>query len=217
MERSRPPSAGHDHDTTRARVIQATLGCILDKGFYRASSNEIARRAGVSWGVIQHHFGTREALMVAAHRDGGALLEQLVEQADVGGEHVTERLTRYWELLDSYYGRPEYLARLQISLNLTRDPAVSAEAVATIVETDERIRKRFVDLEQQVAGDCAAPPDTGFLFHTLRGLALSHATLAGTTPAELKDRRHPEDRQTHAWLLIAALARQFGGDAVSDV
>lgn len=209
MARARTTPERKDDAGTRQRVIEATLACILDKGFYRASSNEITRRAGVSWGVIQHHFGTREALMIAAHREGASRLEQLVENADVSGETAVERLTQYWHLLDSYYGRPEYLASLQISLNLTRDPAVSADAVATIVTTNERIQKRFVDLEREVAGRRVVGFTPGYLFHTLRGLALSHVALAGTTPAELKDKRHPERRNAHAQQLVLALAAQL--------
>ena len=54
---------GAQDSISRQRVIDAAIACILDQGFYRASSNAIAERAGVTWGVIQYHFGTREALM----------------------------------------------------------------------------------------------------------------------------------------------------------
>ena len=57
-------------ESTRGRVVDAAIECILDEGFYRASSNKIAKRAGVTWGVIQYHFGTREALMLAVHERG---------------------------------------------------------------------------------------------------------------------------------------------------
>ena len=56
---------GAQDSISRQRVIDAAIACILDQGFYRASSNAIAERAGVTWGVIQYHFGTREALMLA--------------------------------------------------------------------------------------------------------------------------------------------------------
>ena len=51
-------------------LIDATIDCILEEGLYRASSNRIAKRAGVTWGVIQHHFGTREALLLATFQEG---------------------------------------------------------------------------------------------------------------------------------------------------
>ena len=65
---TRPAAKSAVDLATRERVIAAAVDSILERGFYRASSNEIARRAGVTWGVIQHHFGTREALMLAVLR-----------------------------------------------------------------------------------------------------------------------------------------------------
>jgi len=39
-------------ESTRARVVDAAIACILDEGFYRASSNRIAKRAGVTNSTI---------------------------------------------------------------------------------------------------------------------------------------------------------------------
>ncbi len=81
-----PPTAPRAEDgraaetDTRGRVIRAAVDCIIDLGFYRGSStNEIARRAGVTWGVIQHYFGTREGLMLAVLEDGAAHMVSTVE------------------------------------------------------------------------------------------------------------------------------------------
>src|SRR3979411_3068004 len=82
----------HRDDAMRSRVIEAAVTCILERGFYRASSNEIARRAGVSWGVIQHYFGTREALMLAVLQDGSRRFETIVEGVDIDGDTVEERI-----------------------------------------------------------------------------------------------------------------------------
>ena len=49
----------------RHALLDAAIASILERGFYRASSNEIARRADVTWGAIQYHFGTREELLLA--------------------------------------------------------------------------------------------------------------------------------------------------------
>ena len=43
---------------TRNRVISAVIGIIKEQGFAAASSTRIARRAGVTWGAVQHHFGS---------------------------------------------------------------------------------------------------------------------------------------------------------------
>ena len=50
---------------TRTRVLESAVACIDELGIARASSNEIARRAGMTWGAIQHHFGSREDLLLS--------------------------------------------------------------------------------------------------------------------------------------------------------
>src|SRR5436189_2608263 len=95
--------------STRTRVIEAAVACILEEGFYRASSNQIARRAGVTWGVIQYHFGTREALLLAVHERGLDELERCLSDAIIKGETVEERLGSFVDALWAYYRRPEFL------------------------------------------------------------------------------------------------------------
>src|SRR2546425_613599 len=84
---------------TERVVIDAAVACILERGFYRASSNEIARRAGVTWGVIQHYFGTREALMLAVLNDGARHLTDVLADATIDADTVAERLEQLIEIL----------------------------------------------------------------------------------------------------------------------
>ena len=53
-----PRAAGRSRERrvdSRPGSSTPPIACILEEGFYRASSNKIARRAGVTWGVIQYH------------------------------------------------------------------------------------------------------------------------------------------------------------------
>lgn len=54
---------------TQARIMQATLGCILEKGIRATSTVDVARKAGVSRGALIHHYPTKESLMQAALED----------------------------------------------------------------------------------------------------------------------------------------------------
>ncbi|WP_170297062.1 TetR/AcrR family transcriptional regulator [Agromyces salentinus] len=62
---SRAATAGADDRpsdlTTRARLRDAAIECFAAEGF-PASVRTIAARAGVSAGLIRHHFGSKEAL-----------------------------------------------------------------------------------------------------------------------------------------------------------
>ena len=83
-------------ESTRARVVDAAVACILDEGFYRASSNKIAKRAGVTWGVIQYHFGHARGAAVAVHERGLDELDRCLADAVIVGDSVeaTARVVR---------------------------------------------------------------------------------------------------------------------------
>src|SRR3954454_10813625 len=80
-----------DGELTWRRVIDAAVATILEMGYYQASSNEIARRAGVTWGALQHQFGTREGLLLEVLNDAWATLHEQMLAADVAGATLEER------------------------------------------------------------------------------------------------------------------------------
>lgn len=51
---------------TRQRLLEATVRCLAERGWADATVSVIAAEAGISRGALQHHFPTREALVVAA-------------------------------------------------------------------------------------------------------------------------------------------------------
>lgn len=51
---------------TRERLLDATLGCLAERGWAGTTTTEVAERAGVSRGAQLHHFPTRSELVAAA-------------------------------------------------------------------------------------------------------------------------------------------------------
>jgi AcrR family transcriptional regulator len=190
--------SGGDGGASRQRLLDAAVACILDKGYYRASSNEIARRAGVTWGVIQYHFGTRERLMLAVFEDACQKLIDNSKNAKIVGDTVEEQLSSYFANLMTFYGRPEYLAYLEISLNLTRDPEASAE-------TMEALRRLRDELPAHHPHPRSVPKSChSLVFESLRGLILSHLLrIDGSVTALVDDEEAFEER---ARMLIESLA-----------
>jgi AcrR family transcriptional regulator len=185
---AKAPSGESD---SRQRLIEAATACILDQGFYRASSNAIAERAGVSWGVIQYHFGSREALMLAVLEEGTRRLNETLVTGEITGGTVTERVAQYADILARYYGNPEYLAYTQVLINLAHDPRTSEQTRATMARIAESVTPELDRLLRKVLAGTGIrrPAIRTTLFHALRGLALSHVML-GTLPD-----RHDGSRQ----------------------
>jgi AcrR family transcriptional regulator len=198
--------AGTAAAETRARVMQATIDCILDEGFYRASSNRIAARAGVTWGVIQYHFGTREALLVEVFNDAMQELFEMLRAAEIAGTTFEERLESLADVIWAFYRQPRFVAYEQLALNLTHDPRTADETLATMSRLDTKIGKRLGELVAAVVNEAAAgvlPPGT--LLQILRGLAVGlvlNEAVPGRTPRSAARRTGDPERR----VLLDALA-----------
>ena len=188
-------------------MIEAAVASILELGFYRASSNEIARRAGVTWGVIQHYFGTREALMLAVLHDGARRFTELVEGATIDGATEQERIEQLIDILARHYGQPEYLAYLQILLNLDHDPRTSKDVRATMEEVATESYAHVRRLLKQTLGP-TAPDVATTVFLTLRGFVVSQQLLDAMAYDMVAPEQDRVARQRR--LLAAALAPALG-------
>jgi AcrR family transcriptional regulator len=191
---------------SRQRVLDAAIECILEQGLYRASSNAIAEQAGLSWGVIQYYFGTREALMLAVFEEGARRLDVAIADATITGATLTERVESYLEILARYYGSPDYLVFMQVLISLTHDPRTSEQTRRGLEAVNEASQPPLRRLQSEVlAGTGITSPEVGgLLFHALRGLELSHVML-GTIPSvdlPLAAQQFPAQRK----LLAEALA-----------
>jgi AcrR family transcriptional regulator len=202
----RDRAAGNAEVDTRARVIKAAVECIIELGFYRGSStNEIARRAGCTWGVIQWYFGNREGLMLAVLEEGASHMVETVEGAHIEGSTVVERMSQLIDVFSAHYARPEYLASLQVLLNMDRDPRTSSDVRKTMVEVAERSNAHIRRLLREALGPAANKPDLSTaIFVVIRGFAFSQQLLDSMAYDTLAPKR---DRgQRHRRLLAEMLA-----------
>ncbi|HEY5656879.1 MAG TPA: TetR/AcrR family transcriptional regulator [Myxococcota bacterium] len=109
--------------TTRRKIIDAVAAVIAEEGFAQASSHRIAKRAGVTWGAVQYHFGAKADILGAVMDDGLERFARRTRDLSLDGRPLAQRVSllvdRCWE----FYSSLHYRAMLEIVLN-----ARSAEA-----------------------------------------------------------------------------------------
>lgn len=75
-------------DARRQQVKRAALECLVEQGFVNLSVKDIARRAGVSTGVLYHYFANKDDILIQALAmaffDADMALRQSVGQAGEG-------------------------------------------------------------------------------------------------------------------------------------
>jgi AcrR family transcriptional regulator len=126
----RPPGGSQERaDRTRALAMEETVLCIVEEGYAAASARHIAERAGVTWGVIQYHFGDREALMMAVVDEGFAhLLEALGTQPDLSARlTVRKKAERIVDTAWEAFSTPTSRAAIEILIatRASREPAAT--------------------------------------------------------------------------------------------
>jgi AcrR family transcriptional regulator len=187
-------------DSTRQRVIDAAIDCILEKGYYHASSNEIARWAGLTWGVIQYHFGTRERLMLDAFRDQTQKLINHSEQYVFTGDTTGEQLWSVFDYLNEFFGRREYLASLEINLNLVRTRNTEGAIRAEV----QRLHDAMAQVGERHPGHVVSNP---LVVELVRSVIVTHRLRADSSlTAYVDDETEYRDRVE---LLIGALAEDL--------
>jgi AcrR family transcriptional regulator len=211
--RPRRSAPGMEDQGTRQRVIDAAIRCILEQGFYRASSNAIAEAAGLSWGVIQYYFGSRESLMLAVVEEGNRRLIEGLAKTEITGDTMSERLEQYFAVLESYYGNPEYLAFIQALLNLSHDPRTSAQTLESMTRHAAAIDTQLIRLTKQLFAGTGVRRRVlkAFPFYVLRGMALSEVMLS-TLPFDIRAmQRTVLDQQRFLIRAVALLIESESG------
>ncbi|MFM7273377.1 MAG: TetR/AcrR family transcriptional regulator [Gammaproteobacteria bacterium] len=114
-----PDALGHQAAKslrTQEAIINAVIALINEGGYAAASSTQIARRAGVSWGAVQHHFGGKEEILDAVlARSHEAFTARLSDPRFTRG-NLERRVERFVEAAWAHYQGSEYVATLEILL-----------------------------------------------------------------------------------------------------
>ena len=181
-------------EKTRQAVIDAAIHCLATEGFHRATSNRIAREAGLSWGVIQYHFGDRAGIYRAVL---DSIIDTYVAELDQlarAGEDkpVAERLQLLADSLWQLLNHPAYLATMELLLNLNRDPELAINTKAYVKRWSERMavlwQGIFPEFPEGHAGSAAARQIffaalRGFVDNRLIGQWPKRSVPAGVMPA----------------------------------
>ncbi len=139
------PLATPDDRTTRARIRDAAIECFADHGVADTTVRKIAATAGVSPGLVIHHFGSMDGLRLACDEYVAAVIREYKEDALSSGPQL-DLLAAF---RNSDFGPMiGYLAQV-----LTDDSAAVAKLVDDLVADAE------VYLEQGAESGLLRPTD----------------------------------------------------------
>ena len=173
----------------RARLLEATVECLVERGFAGTSTTLVSERAGVSRGAQLHHFPTKNDLVVAAvahlaEKRGAELAEAAAALPD-GPRHTRAVL----EMLGDHFSGAVFAAALELWVAARTD----ASLLAAVEPLEQRIGREIHRITVELLDvDESRPGNRELVQATLdlvRGLGLA-TTIGDDTrrPAAILDR-----------------------------
>lgn len=99
---------------TRENIISAVISLINEGGFGEASSGNIAKRAGVTWGAAQHHFGSKEDILEAVINRSHEEFGDKVSITQLRQGTMADRVELFVDQMWLHYQSDVYMAALEI-------------------------------------------------------------------------------------------------------
>jgi AcrR family transcriptional regulator len=129
----------------RARLLEATVDCLVERGFAGTSTTVVSERAGVSRGAQLHHFPTKNDLVVAAVRHltelRGEELRAAVRRVPAG----PQRTQAVMHALGDHFASPVFTAALELWVAARTDPALLAAVSPLEQEVGRETHRLTVD------------------------------------------------------------------------
>ena len=172
---ARPPRRSNEQRSAemRSALVEACILSLCEIGYSSTTTQGICRRAEATSGAIQHHFGSKEELLLAALNTLRDEMQERLERLSLMGGSLESRCAAFLrELWDTFYGRRRYMAVWEIAIGSRGDPGFYAKVMAQrfkTLETYERIWRRTFGIAE---GDRERLNAMHMVLSFLRGLVL---------------------------------------------
>ena len=137
-------------EATRGKLLDATIEVLVELGYARLTTIEVAKRAGLSQGALFTHFATKAELLGAAveHLFPRLIQDYRARFDAAGGDRVAAAV----ELLWGMYQRPELQAAIELYVAARTD----AELRATLARVEGPHRENLHRAAREMFPEVAA-------------------------------------------------------------
>ncbi|MUM19677.1 TetR family transcriptional regulator [Mycobacterium sp. CBMA 623] len=106
----------------RARLLEATIDCLIEFGYSGTTTSRIAGRAGVTRGALIHHFQSKSELMAESVRHLAFKRTQAVLEELMAMDQSTDPIDRYLDVLWRIHQGPMFVAVVELLIAARTEP-----------------------------------------------------------------------------------------------
>lgn len=185
---------------TRDKILAAVIALIKEGGYGNASSSRIAERAGITWGAVQHHFGSKDDILDAIMEMSHETFSVLMSAAKLRSGSLEQRVGQFVDRVWQHYQGDLYVVAVEILLasrGLQARPPTSWE---------QRQARGHLLILREIFPDVALSDA-----RLLEGLVFVHIFLTGLTIERVFESRTRNSNRHLARIKMLLLA-MFAGD-----
>jgi AcrR family transcriptional regulator len=169
--------------TTQRKLLNSAVKLIAAHGIAGVSIPQIAKHAGVTSGAVQHHFGSREALLIAVVAEFvGVMRAQSGDRIVDSTASVEARVAAICEETWAAFNTNHFVAALEVSISLRHDSQSFPQILKLLNQVEAELDRSWID---RFPGLGLSEPVLGVLRHlmqaTLRGLVVRRLYRARAT------------------------------------
>jgi len=113
-------------DAKREQILQAAVRVFAAQGYESARVGDIAKEAGVAYGLVYHYYGSKDAVLEAVFHEQWGRLLAAVALAEETGETAAEQLQLVVKIVLRAWRDDPDLVRLLVR-EITRNPHIQDE------------------------------------------------------------------------------------------
>jgi len=135
---------------TRERIMTAVVESISEVGFQKTTAAEIARRAGITWGAVQHHFGGKDGILRAVLEDSFQRFAARIADVPAEGTSLETRVGLFIDRAWAHFCSDHYRSTFEILLSYANADEAGAESLwqSEMFDAWDRIWQRiFADTD----------------------------------------------------------------------
>ena len=121
----------------KKRIIEASYTLFSEVGYYGTNTAEIAKKAGVSTGIVYGYFRDKRDILISV--------------LDIYIENAFEPILKTFETFKSYLEIDVYVPKIvEAVIKIHKKNAKMHEALHSLTHTDEAVNMQFITLEDKI-------------------------------------------------------------------
>jgi len=140
------------------KIFQAAIKVIAEQGYHNTRISDIAKEAGVAYGLVYHYFGSKENIMFIILDEVTKKFSEKIEKIDSENIHTLEKLARISDyMFDTYLASKEIIQLLVREItketNINKDKLIAErilDKISYIIENGKRKKEIYSFIEPKI-------------------------------------------------------------------